>query len=313
MRGCSRSRRASSACRRPSSRLAAGPLAQRIERAGRAGAAAARLSRRLAARRRVRHARPLRRPALDGADVRAARRRGDGALGRAAARAGRDPRRLRGRARADLRVPAPAHAALGPRRRQRRRGRVGARLGRDGGRRARAPARAHRRARRRLRRRGGGAQRARARPDRPRVVGRRAAPRRAARHPRGAAPARHPRAARDLRAHAPLRARGRATIRRNGAGEAGSRIVNTGSWIYQPHFLSGTPNASPYWPGTAVARRGRRGRRGSSGCWANADTGSCDPRREAGRVAGHAGAQLERRARPPCGGGARRARSSPAR
>jgi len=35
-------------------------------------------------------------------------------------------------------------------------------------------------------------------------------------------------------------------------GEAGSRIVNSGSWVYQPHFLSETPNASPYWPGTAV-------------------------------------------------------------
>ena len=35
--------------------------------------------------------------------------------------------------------------------------------------------------------------------------------------------------------------------------EAGTRVLNTGSWIYQPHFLSGTPNASPYWPGTAVA------------------------------------------------------------
>jgi len=35
-------------------------------------------------------------------------------------------------------------------------------------------------------------------------------------------------------------------------GDAGSQIVNTGSWIYQPHFLSGTPNGSPYWPGTAV-------------------------------------------------------------
>ena len=35
-------------------------------------------------------------------------------------------------------------------------------------------------------------------------------------------------------------------------GEAGSRVVNAGSWVYQPHFLSDTPNASPYWPGTAV-------------------------------------------------------------
>ncbi len=33
---------------------------------------------------------------------------------------------------------------------------------------------------------------------------------------------------------------------------AGSRILNAGSWVYQPHFLSATPNASPYWPGTAV-------------------------------------------------------------
>ena len=28
--------------------------------------------------------------------------------------------------------------------------------------------------------------------------------------------------------------------------------MNTGSWVYQPHFLSTEPNASPYWPGTAV-------------------------------------------------------------
>jgi hypothetical protein len=33
---------------------------------------------------------------------------------------------------------------------------------------------------------------------------------------------------------------------------AGTRLVNTGSWVYQPHFLPPTPNASPYWPGTAV-------------------------------------------------------------
>jgi hypothetical protein len=33
---------------------------------------------------------------------------------------------------------------------------------------------------------------------------------------------------------------------------SGGRIVNTGSWVYQPHFLSDTPNRSPYWPGTAV-------------------------------------------------------------
>jgi hypothetical protein len=28
--------------------------------------------------------------------------------------------------------------------------------------------------------------------------------------------------------------------------------VNTGSWVYQPHFIGPTPNGSPYWPGTAV-------------------------------------------------------------
>ena len=33
---------------------------------------------------------------------------------------------------------------------------------------------------------------------------------------------------------------------------AGGRIHNTGSWVYQPHFLSDAPNGSPYWPGTAV-------------------------------------------------------------
>jgi hypothetical protein len=33
---------------------------------------------------------------------------------------------------------------------------------------------------------------------------------------------------------------------------AGTQVINTGSWVYQPHFLSERPNASPYWPGTAV-------------------------------------------------------------
>ena len=54
---------------------------------------------------------------------------------------------------------------------QRRRGRVGARVGRDGGGGACAPPAAVRGARHRLRRGGGGAQRARARPGRPRPVG----------------------------------------------------------------------------------------------------------------------------------------------
>jgi hypothetical protein len=33
---------------------------------------------------------------------------------------------------------------------------------------------------------------------------------------------------------------------------AGTRILNTGSWVYQRHFLSERPNETPYWPGTAV-------------------------------------------------------------
>jgi hypothetical protein len=33
---------------------------------------------------------------------------------------------------------------------------------------------------------------------------------------------------------------------------AGTRLMNTGSWCYQPHFLSDEPNRSPYWPGTAI-------------------------------------------------------------
>jgi hypothetical protein len=33
---------------------------------------------------------------------------------------------------------------------------------------------------------------------------------------------------------------------------SGTRVYNTGSWVYQRHFLSDAPNASPYWPGTAV-------------------------------------------------------------
>ena len=32
----------------------------------------------------------------------------------------------------------------------------------------------------------------------------------------------------------------------------GTRLVNCGCWVYQPHFLPQAPNSSPYWPGTAV-------------------------------------------------------------
>jgi hypothetical protein len=33
---------------------------------------------------------------------------------------------------------------------------------------------------------------------------------------------------------------------------AGTRMLNSGSWVYQPHFIPGAPNQSPYWPGTAI-------------------------------------------------------------
>jgi hypothetical protein len=33
---------------------------------------------------------------------------------------------------------------------------------------------------------------------------------------------------------------------------AGGAILNTGCWVYQPHFLTEEPGGSPYWPGTAV-------------------------------------------------------------
>lgn len=33
---------------------------------------------------------------------------------------------------------------------------------------------------------------------------------------------------------------------------AGTRLVNSGSWIYEPAFLGPDPTSSPYWPGTCV-------------------------------------------------------------
>ena len=32
----------------------------------------------------------------------------------------------------------------------------------------------------------------------------------------------------------------------------GVRLMNSGSWAYEPAFLSPTPNQSPYWPGGCV-------------------------------------------------------------
>jgi hypothetical protein len=37
---------------------------------------------------------------------------------------------------------------------------------------------------------------------------------------------------------------------------AGGAILNTGSWLHQPHFLGADPVESPYFPGTAVVLDG---------------------------------------------------------
>jgi len=33
---------------------------------------------------------------------------------------------------------------------------------------------------------------------------------------------------------------------------AGTRLINAGSWVYQPHFVARTQQASPYWPGNVI-------------------------------------------------------------
>jgi hypothetical protein len=35
-------------------------------------------------------------------------------------------------------------------------------------------------------------------------------------------------------------------------GRAGTRLINCGSWVYEPIFLTKTPGESPYWPGGCV-------------------------------------------------------------
>jgi hypothetical protein len=37
---------------------------------------------------------------------------------------------------------------------------------------------------------------------------------------------------------------------------AGTRLVNCGSWVYEPAYLGSGPADSPYWPGTCVLVRG---------------------------------------------------------
>ena len=42
--------------------------------------------------------------------------------------------------------------------------------------------------------------------------------------------------------------------------KSGTKLVNTGSWVYSPGLLGSTSADSPYWPGTIGGRRGRRRR-----------------------------------------------------
>ena len=232
----------------------AGPLAERLAELARARAAAARLPRRLAARRRLRDPRPLRRPALDGADVRAPRRRRDGPLGRAAARGGRAARTTtRRRSRRSTRSCTSSPSAPTTPRSSAGAGasaRAWVALAGEG--RAQHPVRAaalgsgYVAAVAALNALGPGT-------GRPRPVRRRAAPRRPARDPRGPAPARRRRrrtcifghthrvgpvaAGRPGRVAHARRARGSTTPARGSTSRTSS---------------SERPNASPYWPGTAV-------------------------------------------------------------
>ena len=229
---------------------------------------------------------------------------------RDAARAGR----LRGGARAAVRVDARAHPALRPRGRERRGGRVGACLGGDGRARPAAAPGAHDAARRRLHDRGGGLN----------AVGL---------GPLAAGPDRPP-ALRRGYLHGI-----REVVRRLGIGAPhviwghshrsgpwpgddlaewtdatpAARIVNTGSWVYQPHFLTPQPNGSPYWPGTAVLIEDDGPPRLLRLLGERGHAQLRPRRREAGREARHAGADLEHELARRCGAGARRAGSSRAR
>ena len=175
-------------------------------------------------------------------------------------------------------VPAPAHPALRPRGGQRRRGRVGARVGRArGGRAARSTRSAPPLLGTGYVGRGRGAQRARPRAGRPRPLRRRAAPRRPARRCARCCAGSASRPATSCSATRTAPARGRATIPRSGARRRGTRLINTGSWVYQPHFLSAEPERLALLARHGGRRRRRRARRGSSACWASAGTRELRP------------------------------------
>ena len=46
--------------------------------------------------------------------------------------------------------------------------------------------------------------------------------------------------------------RSTATTSASGAGAAGARLVNCGSWVYATIFLDSAGPSNPYWPGGAV-------------------------------------------------------------
>ena len=200
------------------------------------------------------------------------------------------------------------HAAV-----QRRRGRVRARVGRDGGPRARAPSGPRRGARHRLRRArsprstrsGSGRSTATSRAPRcgaagcagsARCCGGSGSPRRTCCSGTRTAPA-----------------RGRATTRPSGDARPARGSWNTGSWVYQPHFLSRRAERVALLAGHRVVIEDERAAAAHPAAGGPEPPRSCRPRGEARGVAGHAGAEPEVEHALRCGARARRAGSSPAR
>ena len=107
-------------------------------------------------------------------------------------------------------------------------------------------------ARPRLPRRGRGPQPRRARPARGQPLTECAAPRLPARDQRDDPAAGHPAPPTSSGATRTAPVRGPSDDLAEWTAPTGARIINTGSWVYQPHFIGPTPNGSPYWPGTAV-------------------------------------------------------------
>ena len=226
-------------------------------RARAAGPLLARLPGRLAARRRLRHPRALLRPPHHRADVRAARRRRDGALGRC-------------RLPEDGARPDDYEAALAPlyafmHQLTQRSDHAAISAGAGASARAWVALAGEGRRRHPVRAAALGPayvgavaaiNRGRARPGRPPPLGRRRCGAAAcagwARCCGASACAR--RGCCGATPTAP--ARGPATTRRSGARPEGSRLLNTGSWVYQPHFLAGGPD------GLALLAGQRRGRGG---------------------------------------------------